>query len=104
MSGKRKSETAISAVQEEKKPKDSGATSTNTMTLQADTGQPSDQQGGHLWGFGKLAALNGRPVASGGAGGAPVFGRSIQRISTRVGTLSPPITTSPPDFQTLRRP
>ena len=45
-----------------------------------------------------------RPVASGGAGGAlasPVFGRSIHPISTRVGTLSPPITTSPPGFSDL---
>ena len=35
MSGKRKSETTNSAAQAEKKPKDSGATSTNTTTLQA---------------------------------------------------------------------
>ena len=45
-----------------------------------------------------------RPVASGGAGGAlapPVFGRSIHPISTRVGTLSLPITTSPPGFSDL---
>ena len=28
----------------------------------------------------------------------PVFGRSIHPISIRVGTLSPPITTSPPEF------
>ena len=64
MSGKRKrkSETTFSAAQGEKKPKDSGTTSTNTMTLQAGEGQPSDQQGGHLWGFAKLAALNGKQV------------------------------------------
>ena len=35
MSGKRKSETTISEALEEKKPKDSGATSSNTTTLQA---------------------------------------------------------------------
>ena len=149
MSGKRKSETTISEALEEKKPKDSGATSSNTTTLQAPlpptaqchkigpptpvaqgqptkvtahliqtpqgprivlqgiqgadlskdqlqsiqqqvkdqllkaqaeaksqgkipptkiaiqlppAGQPSDQQGGHLSGFAKLAALNGKQV------------------------------------------
>ena len=35
--------------------------------------------------------------------GGPVFGRSVNPIS-RGSTFSPPITTSPPDFQTLRRP
>ena len=37
----------------------------------------------------------------GGALSPPVFGRSIHPISTRVGTLSPPITTSPPGFSDL---
>ena len=33
-----------------------------------------------------------------------VFGRSVNPISTRGGTLSLPSTTSPQDFQSLRRP
>ena len=48
-----------------------------------------------------------RAIASRGAGGAiapPVLGRSVNPISTRGDTLSPPSTTSPPDFQTLQRP
>ena len=47
-----------------------------------------------------------RAVASGGAGGRglspPVFGRSVNPISTRGGTLSPPSTKSlPPGFSEL---
>jgi hypothetical protein len=45
-----------------------------------------------------------RAVASGGAGGAkapPVFGRSVNPISTRGDTLSPPSTSSPPGFSDL---
>ena len=40
MSGKRKSETTISEALEEKKPKDSGATSTKTMSTLLQPGQP----------------------------------------------------------------
>ena len=45
-----------------------------------------------------------RPVASGGAGGArapPLFDRSVNPISTRGGTLSPPSTMCPPGFSDL---
>ena len=45
-----------------------------------------------------------RPVASGGAGGAcalPLFGRSVNPISTRGGTLSPPSITCHPGFTYL---
>ena len=45
-----------------------------------------------------------RPVASGGAGGArapPLFVRSVNPISTRGGTLSPPSTMCPPGFSDL---
>ena len=49
-----------------------------------------------------------RPVASGGAREAcapPLFGRSVNPISTRGGTYYPhPVIHAPPDFQTLRRP
>ena len=42
-----------------------------------------------------------RPVASGGAGGAralPLFGRSVNPISSRGGTFSPPSITCPPQI------
>ena len=46
-----------------------------------------------------------RPVASGGAGGGmcppPLFGRSVNPISTRGGTFSPPSITCPPRFSDL---
>ena len=45
-----------------------------------------------------------RPVASGGAGGArapPLFGRSVNPISTRGGTFSPPSIMCPPRFSDL---
>ena len=45
-----------------------------------------------------------RHVGRGEAGGAdapPVFGRSVNPISTRGGTLSPPSTTRPPRFSDL---
>ena len=46
-----------------------------------------------------------RPVASGGAGGAcappPLFDRSVNPISTRGGTISPPGTMCPPGFSDL---
>ena len=47
-----------------------------------------------------------RPVASRGGGrGAPLlFGRSVNPISTRGCTLSPPSIKCPPDFQTLHWP
>ena len=41
-----------------------------------------------------------RPVAR-GASAPPVFDRSVNPISTRGGTLSPPNTTSPPGFSDL---
>ena len=48
--------------------------------------------------------LSDRPVASGGAEGAcvpPLFERSVNPISTRGGTLSPPSTMCPPGFSDL---
>ena len=45
-----------------------------------------------------------RPVASGGAGGAcapPLFDKSVNPISTRGGTLSPPSIMCPPGFSDL---
>ena len=51
---------------------------------------------GHSWIPGEIMrGIAYRPVASGGSGGLypPIFGRSVNPISTRAGT---PITTSPP--------
>ena len=48
-----------------------------------------------------------RPVATGGAGGErvpPLFGRSVNPISTRGAHYPHPVLCAPPDFQTLRRP
>ena len=56
--------------------------------------------------YAPLMMSQNRAVASGGAGEAlapPVFGRSVNPISTR-GTHYPhPVLLAPPDFQTLRR-
>ena len=52
----------------------------------------------------KKMCFNVRHVSNGGAGGAyapPVFGRSVNPISTRGGTLSPPSTARPPRFSDL---
>ena len=49
----------------------------------------------------------GLPQAEGGAGGAlapPIFGQTVNPISTRGADYAHHITTSPPDFQTLRQP
>ena len=46
-----------------------------------------------------------RHVSNGGAGGAyapPVFGRSVNPISTRGSHYPHPVLLAPPDFQTLR--
>ena len=51
-----------------------------------------------------VPCMEGRPVASRGAGGArapPLFGRSVNPISTRGGTLSPPSSTCHPGFSDL---
>ena len=46
--------------------------------------------------------IHSRPVASGGARAPPLFGRSVNLISTRGGgTLSPPSTMCPPRFSDL---
>ena len=42
-----------------------------------------------------------RPVAPGGAGGAPDFGRSVTLISAKGGRLCPPNNTGPPGFSDL---
>ena len=58
----------------------------------------------HVTPFMKIPRTDDRPVASGGAGGAcapPLFDRSVNPISTRGGTLSPPSTTCPPAFSEL---
>ena len=48
-----------------------------------------------------LHASSSGPSPSGGLGGLPVFGRSVNPISTRGDTLSPPRTTSHPGFSDL---
>ena len=44
-----------------------------------------------------------RPVASGGALALPVFGQTVNCISTRGQIMPTTVLQAPPDFQTLRR-